>query len=133
MKIGIIPWFFAVSLVAGCQDKTIGTVEGKVYLDGELLEKGEIHFYPEDRQGRTAGGFIQNGSFQVKMVAVGKSIVRITSPKVVGKEKAYDAPDAVEYDVLREMIPPEYNAKSKLREDVQPGINEVVYKLQSKK
>ena len=95
-------------------------VSGKVTLDGKPLEKGYIMFVSTDTKAATepASGDIKDGSFSLAVPA-GSKIVQITSPKVIGKRKKYkDDPNSPEVDEVEEMIPAQYNKKSKITKDI---------------
>lgn len=95
-------------------------VSGKVTLDGKPLEKGQIMFVSVDNKAATepALGDIKDGSFSLAVPA-GSKIVRITASKVIGKRKKYkDDPSSPEVDDVEELIPPQYNQKSKITKDI---------------
>jgi hypothetical protein len=108
-----------------------GTVSGEVQLDGQPLKQGIIRFVPADGQSQTADAAITDGKFTAQ-VPVGEKVVEITAPKVVGKHKAYDAPDSPEVEDVAELLPARYNARSELRMTVAKGKQEKVFELQSK-
>ncbi len=92
-------------------------VTGKVTADGKPLERGLIQFIPTDGRGSPAAAEIHQGDYTVA-VPLGSKRVEVTSPKVIGKQKAYDTPDSPVMDIIEEQIPWEYNAQSQLKADV---------------
>lgn len=106
-------------------------VTGKVTLDDQPLEKGLIHFLPTDGKGSSAACEIQQGEYQVD-VQVGNKRIEVTSPKVIGKQKAYDTPDSPTMDILQERIPAEYNVQSQLKASVSKDKKTLDFPLKSK-
>jgi hypothetical protein len=128
------PLFPVMMLVAlgGCsRDSARGTVTGEVKLDGEPLKQGIIRFVPADGKSPTADAGITDGKFTAT-VPVGEMVVEITAPKVVGKHKAYDAPDSPVVEDVVELLPARYNVHSELRWTVQTGSQQKVFELKSK-
>ena len=121
-----------LSLVAGCNSQPEqGTLDGKVTLDGAPLQTGLIRFVPIDGQTPTADATITDGSFRAT-VPPGEKRVEINAPQVTGKRKAYDTPDSPMLDVVRELLPAKYNAKSELVYKVETGDQTHEFALQSK-
>jgi hypothetical protein len=121
----------AVLVLAGCGSNNDGQVSGTVKLDDTPIETGSITFVPVDGKTTTAGGPIKAGRYSVK-VPVGKMKVSISMPRVVGKKKIYNTPDSPEMPVTKEGVPEQYNEKTELTFDVQPGGNEKNWDLKSK-
>jgi hypothetical protein len=116
----------------GCsRGPATGTVVGDITLDGQPLSKGHLEFTPVDGQGQTGGAIIEGGKF-IATVPVAKMQVKIRSPKVIGKRKAYDTPEAPWEDELAEALPAKYNDRSDITLEVQRGRQEVRYDLKSK-
>lgn len=109
----------------------IVNVMGRVTLDDQPLEKGLIQFLPTDGSGSSAASEIRQGKYQANMT-IGKKRVEVTSPKVIGKQKAYDTPDSPVMDLLEEQIPVEYNAKSQLNANVSREQKAFDFTLKSK-
>jgi hypothetical protein len=130
----LVPLMVVIAFAAaGCSaDSSHGTVSGTVSLDGEPLASGLIRFVPTDGQTATADTTIQNGQFSVK-VPIGEKQVSITAPKVVGKRKMYETPDSPTVDVVQELLPERYNARSELTYTVEPGEQEKDFALNSGK
>lgn len=113
-----------VAMLAGCSsDGAKGIVEGTVTLNSQPLEKGLIRFVPVDGNSQPADGTIAAGKFTVN-APVGDFRVEITSPKVVGQTKMYDAPDSPTVDKIEEAIPPKYNVQTELKITVTKGKTE---------
>jgi hypothetical protein len=123
----LIRWFTAplvlgAALVplAGCGGSATSDVSGTVLIDGNPLPEGEIIFEAEDGQTTPAAGPIKDGKYSVK-VAPGKKKVRINASRPTKK------PDPVMGAAAREsMIPPEFNAQTRLTWEVKPGKQENV-------
>lgn len=123
--------FAILGNLTGCSsDSQHGTVTGSVTLDGQPLEVGVIRFTPANGQAAAVEANISAGQFTAR-VPVGQSRVMVTSPKVVGKRKAYQTADSPTVDVVEERLPARYNAKSELSFDVTPGEQSKDFPLQS--
>lgn len=122
-----------LAIVAGCGDSgpPMGTVTGKVTVDGQPSPDGTIAFVPLDGMSPTAGGKIEGGAYSAK-VPLGPSRVEIRVSKVVGQRKAYNTPDSPTLPVMEEMLPGKYNDYSELEFDVQKGTNERNFELLTK-
>ena len=106
-------------------------VTGRVTLDDKPIEKGLIQFLPTDGSGSSAASEIRRGEYQVD-VPIGKKRVEVTSPKVIGQQKAYDTPESPVMDLLEEQIPVEYNARSQLNANVSREQKTFDFPLKSK-
>ncbi|QEG29768.1 hypothetical protein GobsT_45660 [Gemmata obscuriglobus] len=115
----------ALAFMAGCGGPPKAQVSGTVTFNGEPIENGIIQFYPAGGAGQTAGGGIENGKYQLE-TSTGEMTVTINASKVVGKRAMYDTPDSPKVDVLKELIPAEYNTTSTLKVTLKPGVNEKV-------
>jgi hypothetical protein len=105
----------------GCTKKSNScTVSGIVTLDGEPVKSGIIRFVPTDGKTATADSIITDGKYSAS-VPPGAKTVSISSPKVIGKKKAYDATTGPEIDVTQEIIPAKYNVQSNLTLTVENG------------
>jgi hypothetical protein len=130
----LLPAFclFGLFAPAGCGEGTSGgTVNGTVTLDGQPLKDGLVSFAPADGKGQTADAKITDGKFTLKL-PVGTMKVMISAPKVVGKKKMYDTPDAPSVDEIKELLPEKYNAQSKLTVTVKAGTQDETFALTSK-
>lgn len=109
---------------------------GKVTLDGMPLDGGTISFLPpgETDALRVSGGPITNGTFSIpreKGANEGTYRVEIRSRKPSGK-KVPDPDMGGMIDVMVEAVPPRFNDKSELKEQVGPGKTEFEFTLISK-
>lgn len=122
---------FVCSLVVGCGDSA-SNLTGTVTFDGTPIAKGSVVFVKEGGAVRE-GGVIQDGTFQVKLPP-GKYNVEVNATKVVGtrKQKGFDGKEEV-IEMVEEMIPERYNAKTELVEEVKSGANTIKLELKSKK
>ncbi len=110
-----------LTILVGCSDPYAGryAVSGTVKLVGQPLDKGQILFYPLDKQGTESGAPVTNGEYSVPRqsgLKPGKYLVRITS----GDAKTIDNPEAEAGGpggstniVSVDRIPPEWNVSSK--------------------
>jgi hypothetical protein len=127
------PLLAVLAVAAGCsgQDPNRGEVTGMVTINGQPAASGAVAFSPVDGQSPTSGGKIVNGLYSVK-ASTGTVKVAIRVPKVVGERKLYDTPDSPVQPLMEESLPPEYNDRTTLTFDVQPGVNEHNFDLKSK-
>jgi hypothetical protein len=122
-----------LAVIAGCTGKPgLSTVTGNVMLDGAPLKSGSIRFTPVDGRSSPGEAIIEAGKFSVEMPP-GEKRVSISSPKIVGKRKAYQTPDSPEVDVVEEVLPARYNAQTELTFAVQAGSQEKDFELTSKR
>jgi hypothetical protein len=125
--------WMVIGFSLGCSaDAKHGTVSGTVTLDGQLLKSGTIRFDSTDGRAAAADASIVDGKYTAKIVP-GDKRISITSPKVVGKKKMYNAPDSPVYDVTEELLPPRYNGQSTLTMTVKAGAQEQPFDLKSGK
>jgi hypothetical protein len=99
-------------------------VFGKVSLDGQPLESGEITFVPTGGEGPASGGKITNGSYAIVRAdgpVPGPHRVSIYSARPTGKKIKDEADPRVLYDERVETIPDRYNALSQLTAKVKSG------------
>jgi hypothetical protein len=108
-----------------------GTVNGTVTLDGGPLKEGVVRFVPVDGKTPTASANVADGKFTAD-VPVGEMRVEFSAPKVVGRHKAYDAPDSPVVEDVAELIPERFNIKSELRITVRKGSQDETFALKSK-
>ncbi len=121
----------------GCSEKP-PVVRGTVTLDGQPLEEGAVQLSPLDGQAPTAGAQIVNGKFETR-AAISKYRVKIESNVILGPDvKKFDKNKKVDkYSnrnevVVKKLVPDKYNAQSNLELEVNAGLNEPVFDLQSK-
>jgi hypothetical protein len=126
----------ALAVAAGGCGKSDGKVpvRGSVSLDGEPLEQGRIELIPSDGKGTTTGAEILDGDFQLR-ADPGPKTVHITAQKVVGTEKMYpNDPKSPEHDIIEQLIPARYNARTELKCDIKAGENDdLSFSLESDK
>jgi hypothetical protein len=99
-------------------------VSGKVTLDGQPLDRGEITFVPTAGDGPPAGGKIENGIYTVARAdgpVPGPHRVSIFSAKPTGKKIPDDSDPKILYDDQAETIPDRYNARTELTAEVKSG------------
>jgi hypothetical protein len=118
-----------LGLAAGCSDSTPTDslarvpVWGTVSLNGTPLTQGTVQFEPAPgTKGVTAVGEVSDGKFSIEKTigpVPGKYLVKISS-RPGAKLKAGEAPGGVPKPDP-EMVPPQYNTKSKLEEEVKAG------------
>jgi hypothetical protein len=128
------PMLAVLAVAAGCsgQDPNRGEVMGRVTVNGQPAASGAVALSPVDGQSPTSGGKIINGEYSVK-ASVGTVKVAIRVPKVIGQRKLYNTPDSPVQPLMEESLPPEYNDRTTLTFDVQPGVNEQNFDLKTKK
>jgi hypothetical protein len=126
----LLPIMFAVALAGCARETSHGTLSGTVTLDGAPLASGLIRFIPADGQTPSADATISEGKFTAK-VPVGEKRISISAPKVVGQRKLYETPDSPTADVVDELLPARYNARSELTLTVTAGAQQKNFDLQS--
>jgi hypothetical protein len=114
-------------LISGCDRGTrpeLGTVHGKVTLDGKPLKGAGVGFRPESGARESMGATDAEGNYtlnyirEVQGAAIGLHIVRIsTANPSAGKP---------------ELVPKQYNTASTLRKEVAAGDNTIDFDLKSK-
>lgn len=100
-------------------------------VDGQAAKNGAISFSPVDGMSPTTGGDIVEGHYEVA-VPLGDLRVAINMTKVVGEEKAHNAPGARMVPIVEEVLPAKYNAATELTVRVEPGDNVCNFDLSSK-
>src|SRR5690606_35107573 len=111
ISVRTLPILFAL-LATGCSGESqLALVEGNVTLDGQPLETGIIRFVPVDGQTPSADATITGGKFSAQ-VPPGEKRITFSAPKVVSQRKMYDTPDSPTVDVVEELLPPKYHARS---------------------
>jgi hypothetical protein len=118
----------ALAALAGCTDPYAGRVEitGAVKVKGEPLKDGLITFEPADNQGTMSGAQIVNGEYKIPRqtgLKPGKYVVRITAGdgKTPASNEEAGAPGGSTNIVSWELIPAEWNTRSKHVEEVKSG------------
>lgn len=121
------------TLVIGCAKKSDrSTVTGTVTLDGSPIKSGVIRFVPADGQTATADSAITDGKFSAS-VPPGEKKVSISAPKVTGQRRVYETPNSPMIDVVQELLPAKYNAKTELTLSVNAASQEKNFPLTSGK
>jgi hypothetical protein len=115
---------------SGCGPAT-ATVSGEVTVDGKPLDRGLIVFSPADSNGEPARARIQNGKYEVRMVA-GKKFVQLSAPVVIDRKKESDAPDARLVEITEESLPERYTTGTALSFDAMPGQTVKNWAVESK-
>ena len=70
-----------ILFVAGCGQSVV--VTGQVTYEGKPVEEGSINFLPEDGQGPTCGGAINDGRYQATCPKPGRKIAQIVGIKKI--------------------------------------------------
>ena len=130
---------FLACLVGGCgrgDSSGRASVEGKVTLDGNPIERGSISFYPYGQtRGMVAGGVIEQGRYSIPAdqgPVIGQNRVEIRAPKKTGKKipDPYGKPGQM-IDEIAEAVPEQYNVKSTLVREVKAGRNILDFDLRT--
>jgi hypothetical protein len=114
--------------LAGCGGAPDGKclVAGSVTWNGTPLEQGVITLIPVDGQFGGEASTIEAGRFKF-YARPGKNRVEITASKVVGYS------EGMRQNVLKQYLPAEYNADSKLVQDLpKEGNEKLEFKLTGK-
>lgn len=128
---GVTSIIFAAAMpsLAGCsRQPPRAEVRGEVKFDGQPIENGSIAFQPADGVGPSAGGEIKQGQYTVS-VPPGRKRIEIHGSKLAGKRPPTPE-NPVEENVYRELIPPAYNLKSTLSEEVKEPETVLDFDLQ---
>jgi hypothetical protein len=130
--VGIVVVLVAAVALLGCggNRNAMAKVEGDVKFDGQPIEKGSITFLPTDGKGATVGAEITAGKFSL-LVPPGPKRIEVYWPRIVGKQRMYDTPDSPTVDVVEELIPPVYNIRSTLTQDIAMPKTRVALDLQA--
>ncbi|MBS0202035.1 MAG: hypothetical protein JSS49_03985 [Planctomycetes bacterium] len=132
----VIGVFFTMILIGltGCGSRgrspEMFRVSGVIKLDGSPLKTGTINFTPTDGKNQVAGGTVTNGNYSVQ-VPPGPAKISISSPKVVGTQKAYDTPDSPTMDIIEEAIPAAYNVDTTLEHNATEAKRDLNFELKS--
>jgi hypothetical protein len=129
-----------VCLAAGCGDsRQLGTVSGRVTLDGQPLADARVNFQPSsDKRDPGIGSFGKtnaNGEYSLTLIDETASGAIVGKHRVMIKAVPAGAGDPAD-DKQRpggDRVPPEYNIKSTLTFDVKPGHNTANWDLETKK
>ncbi len=121
-----------VGSFCGCEGTPSGpppekrfTVSGTVNLDGKALADGKINFV--DAKGGGDGGDVKNGSYSAKVTAGSKKVQctasEATSKPVEGKQGVME---------VVSLIPPKYNSKTELKEEISADKSGLNFDLKTK-
>jgi hypothetical protein len=123
----------ALFLAGGCEDDAGGrqAVSGAVTVKGKPVEMGMIEFIPV--AGASAGGTyiksgaaIENGKYEIpkqKGLVPGRYKVTMSAPDKHNKMGGNELPGPTSSRTSKDLIPPEYNLKSKVEVQVKKGPN----------
>lgn len=106
--------------VSGCGESGPHTIHvtGKVDLEGEPLDTGDITFMPLDGKGSAVTAKVTDGKYALDIVP-GKKRVQIVSQKVSGQTPARPGePDSPMIDQITSQVGLDYNVESSLEADV---------------
>jgi len=110
--------------IAGCGSSgdtvVLYPVTGVVLLDGEPLPEGDIIFLPADGKGRSEGGSIKEGHFELKMIE-GAKRVEVRASRDTGKLADSGIEPGKKVPIRKDYIPAKYNDKSELKAEVTAG------------
>jgi len=130
---------FAVALTIGCgpSGPTRAEVSGIVSLNGTPVSEGSINFFPaEGNKGPEAGGAIRDGKYHIPRAVgpvVGKNRVELRSFQKSGRRiQDPTAPPGTFTDEITNVFPAEFNSKSTLVQEIQPGKNEIPFEIMVK-
>jgi len=118
---GLLLCVVTLACLVGCGPK-MGTVSGRVTVDGKPLVKGVICFVPETDPNRSTTVEIVNGQYTANVVA-GLTLVQISAPVSAGAFPEHDGPDAAMVERTEESLPEKYHGASELSLEVKPGPN----------
>jgi len=118
-----------VSLLAigcGSSGPPRAAVQGNVTWEGESIETGTINFIPTG-DGPAATGSIQNGEYSLPKGSgpvIGECRVEIFAMKDFGLQEAGPPhPPGTKIEVVKQIIPTEYNNSSELTVSINDGDN----------
>lgn len=121
-------------VVSGCGGSSgpeRNSISGKVTLDGQPVEEGQITFTPTGDKGTVTGAEIKAGAYSVPKEngpVIGSHKVSIRASRKTGRQvpAVAPAPDGTMIDVTEEYIPTKYNFESTLTAEVKSGDNKNV-------
>jgi hypothetical protein len=126
----------ALLLLAGCSGNR-AEISGTVRLNGHPIEEGSINFIPvEGATGPGTGAVIKDGRYHIprdKGATVGHNRVELRAFVSTGR-KVKD-PTGKRGTLTDERVmafPPEYNDRSTIVKDVQPGSNTFDFDVETK-
>ncbi len=122
-------WMVLMVLVTGCGSSDLGSVSGKIHLDGEPLANAVVTFYPENADvtaGKGAASFgrtDESGYYELhynrdaKGAEIGAHKVAITT---LQESSGGDYGAGV-----KELVPTKYNSNTELTAQVTSGSNRI--------
>lgn len=119
----------AVLLLTGCGSDGLVDVRGKVLLDKMPIEKGTIAFQPIDGTGPSAEFPVVQGDFQGRL-APGKMKVMVFGYRKVGEYRVA-GPDSPLIDELEQIVPPQFNERTELEQQIDRGLPPLEFDLSS--
>jgi hypothetical protein len=127
-------WRYGVLLVVAAISTSCGpqtsSISGTVTVDGAPLEKGVISYVAAEGQDPPATAEIAGGKYSVQTTP-GKKKVQLSAPRVIGKRKEYNSPDAPEIEISEESLADKYHAQTELTFDAEPGSNSKDWQVES--
>lgn len=143
MRVCSLTGFLAFSLLlAGCggsDGPPTFRVSGKVTLDGQPVNKGQITFKDAAGQTKSMAAEVQNGAYSFLCTAGQKKIEITSLRKVEGKQHKFggNPGDPIgpnnSADIYEEAIPAVYNTQTTLEQEVKSsGSNQFNFDLKSK-
>jgi hypothetical protein len=118
----------AVVLAACHRGPPMGTLKGKVTLDGQPVDGGLIRFVPADGNSQPEDCVVQGGNYTVTM-PVGMKKVEVYWTK--GGGKAVDTASQGTEQIVQ-LVPPKYNTQTTLTHELVEGEQEQDFALTSK-
>jgi hypothetical protein len=131
-RIAALVLFAAVLPAGGCDDPGgLQTVSGMVTLKGKPVEMGMIEFIPvaaasADTTYTKSGAVIENGRYDIPKqqgLVPGRYKVSISAPDKRNKMGGDELPGPTSSRTSKDLIPPEFNLKTKLEVEVKKGPN----------
>ena len=130
--IAVVSLGWLLSALAGCSGNGLVQVAGEVTVNGSPLKSGTISFYSDagEKSGPSAGAIINDGKYSAA-VSPGRKRVEIRGYRKVGQKPSGGLGSPM-VDILEDMLPEQYNAKSKLTCDVAASARSQDFALKSK-
>lgn len=135
--VGLIGFSLSLSvLAAGCGGSSdrpeLARVRGRVTLDGVPVPAAKVYFQPA--QGRPSfGSTDSDGVYELMYVADVRGAVIGTHEVKISTYDVLEIPETGSRNVVQEILPDIYHARSNLKAEVKPGTNEIAFELKSLK
>ena len=126
----VLPAVFCLA-AAGCGGGDLGTVEGRVTLDGQPLAGAVVRFLPKDGSRPSEAVTDEQGHYELRFTEerygalVGEHRVQVST---YGEDEDEQGKPVI----VPEKVPMKYNIHSELFKKVEPGSNEIDLPLDSK-